>query len=66
MDGEDQDDRLDQTPANRAKLAQLREAMGRILSTALHRGFYGTVSIELTVADGTVQKLTEGIHREER
>jgi len=60
------EDRLDGTPANLARVAQLREAVARSLDVALRRGFYGSVGVTLNVADGTVQKNVDDVHREQR
>jgi len=60
------EDRVDATPANRDRLAQLREAVARLLDEALRRGFYGSVGVTVNVADGTVQKIVEDVHRERR
>ena len=66
MSTEGQSDRLDATPANRARIAQLHDAVARCLDVALRRGFFGSVGISLTVADGTVQKIVQDVRREER
>jgi len=60
------EDRVDATPANRDRLAQLREAVARLLDEALRRGFYGSVGVTVNVAGGTVQKIVEDVHRERR
>ena len=66
MDSRDQDDRLDQTPRNREMLARLRERLNEALAEGLSRGFYGSISIVVTFADGTIQSVGQDKHREDR
>jgi len=54
------------TPANREKMAQLRSALAEILAETLRRGFYGTVGVELSVQDGTIQHVRRRVERIER
>ena len=56
---------LDQTPANRAKLARFRELVGELLNEGLRRGFYGSLRIELIIQDGTIQTLGTTVDRKE-
>ena len=66
MDSRDQDDRLDQMPRNREMLARLRERLNQALGEGLSRGFYGSISIVVTFADGTIQSVAQDVHRVDR
>ena len=55
-----------QSPVNRQKVAQLEAALRQALNEALQRGFYGTVGLELSVQDGTIQQLRRRVERVER
>ncbi len=44
---------------NRRKTAQLEGLLRELLAKSLERGFYGTVSLELVVSDGTIQGIRE-------
>ena len=53
-------------PANERMIVLLREAMAEILAEALKRGYHGTVGIELSVQDGTIQHVRRSLERIER
>jgi len=55
-----------QTPANQAKTVQSQTAFNELLDSALVRGFFGTVSLELSVQDGTIQHLRRRLERFEK
>jgi len=57
---------LQGTPANERKLDQLHSALQQLLHEALQRGFYGTVDVELSVQDGTIQQIRQRVERVER
>jgi len=43
------------TQANDTKLQALQAAMRELLGDVLTRGFYGQATVEIVVADGTIQ-----------
>ena len=53
-------------PANERMIGLLRKAMAEVLAEALERGYYGTVGIELSVQDGTIQHVRRSLERIER
>ena len=53
-------------PANERMIGLLRKAMAEILAEALEQGYYGTVGIELSVQDGTIQHVRRSLERIER
>jgi hypothetical protein len=57
---------LENSATNLAKLSVANEAMRKLIHEALQRGFYGTVLLELDVADGTIQQVHEKTHRVRR
>ena len=57
---------LEQTPANKAKLAQLERAMSNLLAEVLSHGFHGSAGVELIVQDGTIQTIRRKLERIER
>ncbi len=57
---------LEQTPANKAKVAQLERAISELLAEALSRGFHGSAGIEMSVQDGTIQRIRRKLERIER
>ena len=55
------------TAANQRKLNQLEASMQAILTTeVLRRGFFGTVKIELSIQDGTIQHVRSTLERIEQ
>jgi hypothetical protein len=54
------------TAGNAKKVAQLQAALTEVLREALHRGFFGTAAIELSVQDGTIQHIRRTVERIER
>jgi len=57
---------MELTPANAAKLEQLRARLGERLAEVLQRGFYGSLSLHLEIEDGTIQRITSAVSRKER
>ena len=57
---------MELTPANQAKVEQLRARLGECLAEVLQRGFYGSLSLDLEIADGTIQRLSTAVNRKER
>ena len=54
------------TNGNRAKIAQVEAALAMLLAETLRRGFFGTVKIELSVQDGTIQHVRRIVEQVER
>jgi hypothetical protein len=54
------------TPGNAKKIAQLEVALAEVLAEATRRGFFGTVALELSVQDGTIQNIRRKLERIER
>ena len=53
-------------PTNDRKLHLLRQAQAEILAEVLREGFYGTATIELGVADGTIQYIRRRVEHVDR
>ncbi len=54
------------TTSNSRKAAQVHAVLTEILREALRRGFFGTVAVELSVNDGTIQHIRSTVDRIER
>lgn len=54
------------TAANQAKLNRAWQALDSLLGQALREGFHGTAAIELTIQDGTIQRLNKRLESVER
>jgi hypothetical protein len=54
------------TSANELRKALLDRAVREILAVAAQPGFYGTVSVELSVQDGVIQHVRQKVDRIER
>jgi hypothetical protein len=54
------------THGNQTKVAQVERAWSEVLATALKRGFFGSVSLEVVIQDGTIQTLRRRIEQQER
>jgi len=54
------------TSVNQARLEQLKMSWTDLLTQAMRRGFYGNVSIELGVQDGTIQHIRQRVERIDR
>jgi len=51
---------------NREKIETIDFALREILTDILRQGFYGAASIELSVADGTIQSVGSRVNQERR
>ncbi|MBX7164818.1 MAG: hypothetical protein K1X74_00595 [Pirellulales bacterium] len=54
------------TETNRAWVARCERAWQELLGEALQRGFFGSVSLEVQLQDGTIQNLRRRLERSER
>ncbi len=54
------------TPANVRKITSAQAMLGAMLDQVLARGFHGTARLELIVADGTLQRLSQTVERVEK
>ena len=54
------------TATNRAKLAQAQRAWNQLFDIALRRSFHGTIGVELSVQDGTIQNLRRHLEQLEK
>ncbi len=57
---------LERTPVNQAKLAQAENAWRETLTDALRRGFYGSITVEVSVQDGTIQHIRRRVEQVEK
>ena len=57
---------LERTPVNQAKLAQAENAWRTTLTDTLRRGFYGSITVEVSVQDGTIQHIRRRIEQVEK
>jgi hypothetical protein len=57
---------LSETPTNQKKLAQLQRALTELCTEVLRRGFHGAASVELSVQDGTIQRIRCRVERIEQ
>lgn len=55
-----------ETPTNQAKLARLERAWRELLEAATSRGYHGTVAVEISVQDGTIQHFVRRLERREQ
>ncbi len=51
------------TDVNEKKIVRLQALWDDLLHESLRRGFFGTVAVELCVADGTIQHFRRKIER---
>lgn len=58
--------RLEASAVNARKKGQLIRALETDLTEALRSGFYGTVTIEAVVQDGTIQQIRHRVERIEK
>jgi hypothetical protein len=54
------------TPVNQSKLARLERAWRELLEAATVRGYHGTIGLEVTVQDGTIQHFVRRTERREQ
>ena len=57
---------LEASVVNAKKKGQLIRVLEKDLAEALRRGFFGTVTIEAVVQDGTIQQIRHQVERIER
>ena len=57
---------MELTPANKVKLEQFQTRLRESLEEVLQPGFYGSLSLDLEIADGTIQWLSSAVNRKER
>jgi hypothetical protein len=57
---------LEMTPANQLRLQQARRAWDELLRESLRRGFFGAVTLEVSVQDGTIQNVRRKIDQVEK
>lgn len=55
-----------ETTANRQKLERLNSLLSEMLSEGLQRDFYGTLSLEVAIQDGTIQHLRRRVEQLEK
>jgi hypothetical protein len=53
-------------PTNQHKAARAVESLQELLQQALRRGFHGTLRIECTVQDGTIQFIRRSLEQMEK
>ncbi|MCA9100070.1 MAG: hypothetical protein KDA63_02910 [Planctomycetales bacterium] len=51
------------TTATTSRTQAAEATWSRLLTEMLQRGFYGTLAVEVTVQDGTIQKISERMER---
>lgn len=56
----------DDTTANSVKITQLEAAWTALLAESLRRGFFGTIALEISVQDGTIQHVRRKLERIEK
>ena len=54
------------TESNRTKLVRVEAAMLAVLDEVLKRGFHGVAKVELTIANGTIQRIARSVECIER
>jgi len=54
------------TSGNAKKVAQLEATWAGMLGESLQHGFFGTVAVELTIQDGTIQNIRRRIEQIEK
>jgi hypothetical protein len=56
----------DVNPANQKKVLQLEAAWRALLDESLRQGFFGTISLEIGVQNGTIQHVRRRLERVEK
>jgi hypothetical protein len=54
------------TPTNQQKATRMIETLQELLQQSLRRGFHGTLRIECTVQDGTIQYIRRSVEQMEK
>lgn len=57
---------IKETPANLTRIGRMYDMWQEILGEVMRRGFHGAASVELQIADGTIQKITRRVERFEK
>ena len=57
---------LTHSPSNERRIFQLKADLAEVLETALRRGFYGKVGVDLKIQDGTIQQVRKKIQQVQR
>ena len=57
---------LERSPVNQARVTQAERALRKTLCDALRRGFYGSVTVEVSVQDGTIQHIRRQLEQLEK
>jgi hypothetical protein len=52
-------------PTNKKAKCQLREKADRILEAVMRQGFYGTVTLEVSLVDGLIRNIRTRIEEQE-
>ena len=55
-----------QTKANAEKIRRLQKIIEELLGQSLRSGFFGTVSVEMSIQDGTIQHLRRRLEQMEK
>lgn len=59
-------DETSESVVNRMRIGRAKALMEEMLRTSLRRGYFGTAAIEVRIADGTVQQVTQRLERVDR
>jgi hypothetical protein len=57
---------LKESPVNLAKIERANRLWKAIFDEVLLRGYHGRASIEMTITDGTIQRIARNIERVEK
>jgi len=57
---------MKQRPTNKKHLDNLQKLLAELVSDTLKQGYFGKVSVELVIADGTIQNLRAASQKEVR
>ena len=57
---------LETTPVNQTRLTQAESVLRLALADALRRGSYGSVTVEASVQDGTIQYIRRRVEQVEK
>jgi hypothetical protein len=53
-------------PTNAKMVSRASQAWDQLLGVALQRGFFGSVTVEVVVQDGTIQQLRRKVEQQEK
>jgi hypothetical protein len=57
---------LSETPVNKSQAGKAQAVWLELLAAATRRGFFGTVSVEVSVQDGTIQRINSKVEKVEK